>query len=216
MLSMVLVAAVGGLGGACPAADDEPPAHETMASTTNTVTDGEPTSGEPTSVGPTSSTPTDSDSDSGAEEPWLELGWGVTEFNPYDGVLPIVVGPQGLAMFSVPLRGAGFYNPPDPGFDNPDMPILQAWVDVEGHENGPGGHFNEVIDYPALFYPSLELPGALEGPAVWLVIPDDVEPEQLPGLAAHLHAHMVDANGLMLSDDHDLVIGEAPAPPKGP
>lgn len=211
MRRTMLAAALGLLTSACPA-DDAPPAHETTAGTT----DGPTTSHQPdTSSGATSSDP-DPSSGSEGTEAWLELGWGVAEFNAYDGVLPVVVGPQGLAMFSVPLRGAGFYNPPDPGFDNPDMPILQAWVDVEGYDGSPSGHLNEVVDYPALFYPSLDLPGALEGPAVWLVIPDGVRPEELGGLAAHLHAEMVDANGLVLSDDHDLVIGDAPPPPKGP
>lgn len=155
-------------------------------------------------------------SDSGGVEPWLEVGWGVSEFNAFEDVLPIVIGPQGLAMFSLPLRGAGFYNPPDPGFDNPDMPMLEAWVDVPGYAVTPDGHLNEVTDYPALFYPSLDEPGVLEGPAVWLVIPDGVDPEELAGLDAHLHVEMVDANGVLLEQDNDLVIGDAPQPPPGP
>jgi len=160
---------------------------------------------------------TDPDPTTGGEvEPWLEAGWGISEFNPFEGTFPVVVGPQGLAMFSMPLRGAGFYSPPDPSFDNPDMPILQAWVDVPGYAITPDGHFNEVVDYPALFYPSLDEPGVLAGPAVWLVIPDQAEPEEIAGLDAHLHVEMLDVEGVLLEIDHDLVIGEPPEAPPGP
>jgi hypothetical protein len=128
----------------------------------------------------------------------------------------VVVGPQGLAMFSVPLRGRGFHNPANPGFENPDIPILQAWVDVEGHAESPGGHLAEVVDYPALFYPSFDDPGLLEGVAVWLVLPDTVDPSTLLGEEARLHVEMVDADGLRLEDDHVLAIGEPPSGPGGP
>lgn len=205
MRRTTFVVALGLMVSACPA-DDVPSAPTTHAppdtTTAPTTADTEP---DP-----------DSGSSDTAPEAWLELGWGVTEYNPLDGTLPIVVGPQGLAMFSLPPRGAGFHNPPDPGFDNPDMPILQAWLDVDRYANSPGGHLTEVVDYPALFYPSFDDPGVLEGPAVWLVIPDDVEPEELVGLAAHLHAEMVDADGLELVVDHDLVIGDVPPEPPGP
>lgn len=197
---------------ACPA-DDVPtpdqPDHGTSAGPTDDPTRGA------TSLGEGESGPTAGAQDTGEPAAWLEVGWGVSEFNAFEGVLPVVVGPQGLSMFSLPQRGAGFYNPPDPGFDNPDMPILQAWVDVEGYD-GPGGHFNEVVDYPALFYPALDDPGVLEGPAMWLVIPDGVRPQELVGLQAQLHAELVDANGLVLTDDHTLMIGEVPPPPPGP
>ena len=136
-------------------------------------------------------------------------------FHAFEGALPVVVGPQGLSMFSMPMRGQGFYNPPDPGFDNPDMPILHAWVDVEGYELTADGHFNEVVDYPALFYPSLADPGVLEAPAVWLVLPDEVDAPTLMGRSVIIHAEMVDADGLVLVDEHALVIGEVPPPSGG-
>ncbi|MEM9463221.1 MAG: hypothetical protein AAGF11_54270 [Myxococcota bacterium] len=210
MRRSMLVTAMGVLLAACPQ-ESTPSSGESGAElfdpTADTATDG-PSATDPTVDPIDTTTPVD---------PWFEVGWGVSEFNAFEGILPIVIGPQGLAMFSMPLRGAGFYNPPDPSFDNPDMPMLQAWVDVPGYELTGSGHFNEVLDYPALFYPSLDSPGVLEGPAVWLVLPDEVEdPAVLTGLPASLHAQMVDANGVILTEEHDLVIGEAPEPPPGP
>jgi len=216
VLAMVLPMVLGLGASACPSDDPDPT--------------GEPSAGDPdagsgdatdaddgTASSEGGPSPGESDTaDSGEPAAWLEAGWGLTDFTPYEGVLPVVVGPQGLAMFSVPLRGQGFYNPPDPGFDNPEIPILQAWVDVEGHAESPGGHLAEVVDYPALFYPSFDEPEVLEGVAVWLVIPDEVDTTALMGEPAHLHVEMVDANGLVLQDDHDLVIGETPPEPDGP
>ncbi len=198
---MLLVCASG-----CPAA--EPP-------------DGEPATGttHATTAELSSSEGLDSSSaaaETSAPEPWFELGWGLSDFNAFDGTLPVVVGPQGLSMFSLPLRGNGFYNPSSPGFDNPEVPMLQAWVDVDGHHESPGGHLSEVVDYPALFYPTLDDPEVLQGVAVWLVIPDGVDPNTLVGLRAHLHAELLDFEGLRLTDDHDLVIGEVPPEPEGP
>lgn len=190
----------------CPTPGETPPAGDSSTGPDDTTAAAEDTEAPPPTTG----------SDVPAIEPWLEVGWGTTEFNAFEGELPVVVGPQGLHMFSMPLRGQGFYNPPDPSFDNPDMPILQAWVDVEGFAITDDGHFNEVVDYPALFYPALGNAAVLEGPAVWLVLPDSVEPEQIEGLSAVLHAEMVDAFGLVLTDEHELVIGEVPPAPGGP
>ena len=202
---------IGALLTACPSEPAMPPVDTGESATSESATDESSDT-----ANPTNPTQTGAATDTSEVEPWLEVGWGVSEFNEFDGVLPTVVGPQGLAMFSIPLRGQGFYNPPSPSFDNPDMPMLQAWVDVPGYAITPGGHFNEVIDYPALFYPSLDEPGILEGPAVWLVIPDQVEPDEIAGLDAHLHVEMVDANDVLLTQDHDLVIGDATEPPPGP
>lgn len=207
LLAVLWGPSLGLVTSACPADDAPPPATE--------PSDAGPDDAATTTRGP-SPTGTTQAADTSEPAPWLEVGWGLDDFNPYDGVLPVVVGPQGLAMFSMPLRGQGFHNPPDSGFDNPEVPLLQAWVDVAGHTESPGGHLTEVVDYPALFYPSFEEPEVLEGVAVWLVLPDAVEPSTLTGQEAHLHVEMVDADGLELSDDHVLVIGEVPPAPKGP
>jgi hypothetical protein len=212
-MERALFAAVLALGAsACPV-DDAPPVGDASTDVPGTDTgepeptaDGEPTAGTGTTDGP---------ADTGEPTAWIEAGWGLSDWNAFDEVLPVVVGPQGLAMFSVPLRGRGFHNPPDPGFDNPDIPILQAWVDVDGFKESPGGHLAEVVDYPALFYPSFDDPELLEGVAVWLVLPDTVDPSALLGEEARLHVEMVDADGLRLEDDHVLAIGEAPEPDGG-
>ncbi len=204
----MLAATVGLMPAAC--SDDAPP--PSVAMTSGATTTGSSSSGAPPAD--SSGAPGEGSTTAGVE-PWFEVGWGTNEFNAYEGTLPILVGPQGLSMFSVPLRGQGFYNPPDPAFDNPDMPMLEAWVDIDGFATDPRGHFNRVFDYPALFYPSLDNPGVLEGPAVWLVLPDGVEPEEVVGQPAHLFAELVDADGLRLVDEYDLVIGQAPRAPDG-
>jgi hypothetical protein len=211
MMQARVLAAVLGLGAsACPADDAPAPIGDPTTETAGTEGTGEP--GEAT----TDAEPSPDTGTTGEPTAWIEAGWGLSDWNAFDGVLPVVVGPQGLAMFSVPLRGRGFHNPPDPGFANPDIPILQGWVDVEGHAESPGGHLAEVVDYPALFYPSFDEPGLLEGVAVWLVLPDAVDPSTLLGEEARLHVEIVDANGLRLEDDHVLAIGEAPPEPDGP
>jgi hypothetical protein len=45
------------------------------------------------------------------------------------------------------------------------------------------------------------------------VIPDTVDPSALVGEPAHLHIELVDADGLGLDDDHELVIGQTPDGP---
>lgn len=177
---------------------------------------GGSTTVEPPADGSTTGPPPATTVETGEPEAWLEAGWGISEFNAFAGTLPMVVGPQGLSMFSLPLRGKGFHNPPDPGFDDPDIPIVQAFVDVAGHAESPGGHLTEVVDYPELFYPSLADPDVLEGTAVWLVLPDTVDPSTLVGQAAHVHVELADADGLRLEDDHDLEIGQVSSAPGGP
>ncbi len=210
MKRVVLVVGLGAWGPVACGDDAPSPPEQAETGTSDAPSTSTTAPSESTGVPPSNDSTTD------APAPFLEVGWGTNEFNAYDGTLPVLVGPQGLNMFSVPLRGQGFYNPPDPSFDNPDMPMFQAWVDIEGFNDSPNGHFNEVIDYPALFYPMLDGGGVLEGPAVWLVLPDSVDPEAITGLAAHLHAELVDADGLQLTDDHDLIVGEISPKPPGP
>jgi len=184
---------LGGLASGCPELADSTEATTAVTSTTTQSSgDVDP---------PLTST------DTGTPVAWLEVGWGTTEFNAFDESLPVVIGPQGLSMFSMPIRGGGFYNPPDPSFDNPDMPMLHAWVEIEGYELSEGGYFNEVVDYPALFYPSLDNDGILEGPAVWLVLPNQVDPLEIVGRTAFLRAELVDRDGLVLVDEYELVVG---------
>lgn len=211
MRRMMLAAALGLGASACPI-DDGPGDRGGDPSTGN----GEPGSGDATTHGETSAEPGTGTADTGEPTAWIEAGWGLTEWNAFDGVLPLVVGPQGLAMFSVPLRGRGFRNPTLPDYDDPELPIVQAWVDVEGHAESPGGHLAEVVDQPGLFYPSFEEPGLLEATAVWLLIPDAVDPSTLVGTEAHLHVELLDVDGLELVDDRVLAIGEVPPEPEGP
>ncbi len=143
------------------------------------------------------------------EQAWLEVGWGTTDFNAFEGTLPIVLGSQGSYMFSMPMRGGDFYIPPEPSFNNPEMPRLDAWVDVPGYTEDDG-HLLSLENYVVLFFPSLHEPSILVSPAVWLVLPDGVTPEELAGLPAVLHASVHDAEGRHLEDEHELVIGDPP------
>lgn len=210
MRCVTLMVCLGGLAG-CP---ESAGTSTTTEATSSSATEGGVSTGVSSGTVPTNPLP--AEGDTGSSQAWLEVGFGTAEFNAFEGLLPVVVGPQGLYMFSLPLRGRGFYNPPDPSFDNPDMPILQAWVEIDGYELTDQGRFNEVVDYPALFYPSGSEPGVLEGPAVWLVLPDGVDPEEIVGLDARLHAELVDVDGLVLVDEHQLVVDEIPPPPDGP
>lgn len=207
---MLLTAALGLSSSACPVDDEPDPGGEP-----STSSDGSG-SGDAGTTGETSPDPDTGTAETGEPAAWVEAGWGLTEWNAFDGVLPLVVGPQGLAMFSVPLRGRGFRNPTLPDYDDPELPIVQAWVDVEGHAESPGGHLAEVVDQPGLFYPSFEEPGLLEATAVWLLIPDAVDPSTLVGTEAHLHVELLDVDGLELVDDRVLSIGEVPPEPDGP
>lgn len=137
------------------------------------------------------------------------MGWGLDAYNPIADVLPVFVGPQGLDMFSLPLRGSGFPVPPQPvDFDDPDLPVLTMWVDVQGYEP----HLAEVSDYVVPFSPDVDSPADYEYVAVWLTIPDDVSPEDLVALPAHLHAELDTADGQHLEADYDVavVMGEEP------
>lgn len=167
----------------------------------------------------TSADPSDGDgttipapSGTGFEGGWLEVGWGIDAFYPIEDELPLFIGPQGLHMFSLPLRGGNFAMADEPyGFDDPLLPILTVWVDVEGFE-AAGGHLTEYADYAVPFKVDLSTEADYEFVAVWLVVPDTIDPEALAGLPAHLHAELDTADGQHISLEYDLevTLGETP------
>lgn len=188
------------------------------AGTTTASTD--PTS-DPTSAGPTSG----SGSEGGEEGPppadgWIEIGHGLDEFFAFEGELPLTMGPQGFMMFSLPLRGSDFPVSPDPyDFDHPDTPVLSVWADIDGVEpEHPSGHFVAYLDYPVPFAFSDDADIDYEFVSVWLVVPDTIDPQDLHGRDAVVHAELQCSDGQLLVDEHNLTVRDAtndPGPGKG-
>lgn len=109
--------------------------------------------------------------------------------------IQIVRGGQGLLMLPLAVRGRGFEVPPDPNaWDDPRMPRINLWVDIEGFNVGFGGHFARVPNYTIGFVPIDEM-GTLEHLYIAVLVPDAVaEPAALtnkPGLIrAELRTYM--------------------------
>lgn len=123
----------------------------------------------------------------------VEFTLGEAVFNPDDPLaepvyrelapgdtLRIVRGGQGLLMLPLAVRGKGFEVPKDPGaWDDPKMPRINLWVDIEGANVGFGGHFARVPDYPIGFVP-IDDKGTLEHLYIAVLVPDAItEPEAL-------------------------------------
>ena len=142
---------------------------------------------------------------------WIELGYGLDEFFPFEGELPLTLGPQGFMMFSLPLHGGGFPIPPDPfDFDHPDTPILSVWTDIEGIEGDhPSGHFAAYLNYPVPFSLSSAEDVEYEFVSVWLVVPETYTPAELAGREAVVHAELSCSDGQLLVDEHVLTVLDA-------
>lgn len=103
------------------------------------------------------------------------------------GTLPVVRGGQGLLMLAFSLRGKNFVITEDPNdWDNPKMPHVDMWVDIEGHNVGFGGHFARLNNYSVGFYPIGDGMGTLEHMYIAIIVPDAIaDPQTLtnkPGL----------------------------------
>lgn len=103
----------------------------------------------------------------------------------------IVRGGQGLLMLPFAVRGRGFEVPADPNaWDDPKMPKIDMYVDIEGYNVGFGGHFARLNAYPIGFVPLGE-EGMLEHLYIAIIVPDAIEDPQVltnrPGL---LHAEL--------------------------
>jgi hypothetical protein len=145
-----------------------------------------------------------------SEDAWVEVGWGIDEFNAFDdsGTFPVYFGPQGLYMFTVPIRGGGFPLPADPyDYEDPNMPYVDLWLDVDGYNDGPNGHFSELTDYVLPMSPDPDMPGTSQYISVWLPIPETVDPNQLEGIPAQLHVELLTGQGEVLTADHPLMVG---------
>ncbi|MBX7078097.1 MAG: hypothetical protein K1X88_02850 [Nannocystaceae bacterium] len=144
---------------------------------------------------------------------WFELGWGATEFNPlHDGdTLQVVWGGQGAAMFPLPLRGGEFVLPDPPDdYESELAPLFDLTIDIEGHDDGVGGHFKYLANYPITF--EILPDGSYEFVYVAVLLPEDIDPSILDGLPAHLHARLRPYGSAPLELDLDLVVAGAEAP----
>lgn len=121
----------------------------------------------------------------------VEFMLGEAVFNPDDPLaepvfrelvpgdtIQIVRGGQGLLMLPLAVRGRGFEVPTDPNaWDDPKMPHIDLWVDIEGFNVGFGGHFARIPDYPIGFVP-IDDKGTLEHLYIALLVPDAVADPQ--------------------------------------
>jgi hypothetical protein len=107
------------------------------------------------------------------------------------GTMKIVRGGQGLLMLPFAVRGQGFEVPPDPNaWDDPKMPHIDMWIDIDGHNVGFGGHFARLNEYPIGFVP-IDDEGTLEHLYIAIIVPDAIEdPQTLTNKAGLIHAEL--------------------------
>ncbi|MBK8239393.1 MAG: hypothetical protein IPK74_28040 [Deltaproteobacteria bacterium] len=160
------------------------------------------------------STSIDPSTTSGGEQVgWFELGWGDTEFHALqDGdTLQVVWGGQGAAMFPLPLRGGEFTLPDPPDdYTSPLAPMFDLTIDIEGHNDGVGGHFKYLANYPITF--DILPDGSYEFVYVAVLLPDGLDPAELDGLPAHLHARLRPVDSAAFDVELDLIVANAPPP----
>jgi hypothetical protein len=165
------------------------------------------------SVTDTSSGSSDSTDSGPSDDGWFEIGWGVEEFNPLtDGSdLEVVWGTQGAAMFPLPLRGGDFVLPEDPrDYESPLAPKFDLHIDIEGHNDGVGGHFMYLANYPITF--EVQPDGSYEFLYVAARLPDAIDPTTLEGLPARLWTRLRPYESEPIEIELDLVVrgGETP------
>ena len=146
-------------------------------------------------------------------EGWIDVGYGQVEYSELnDGdTFEIVWGTQGSAMFPIILRGGDFALPPDPGdWQHGSAPIVELWMDVEGHNDGFGGHFKRIANYPVGF--EVLEDGTFQSTYIAIILPDDKTPEELDGLPATLWLELdpVDQDPIEVQLELVVSMGEPP------
>lgn len=173
-------------------------------------TDSDPTDDDP------SATNTSEGVDSSTTEPpvgWFIAGWGDGEFVPLaDGdPFPIVLGGQGAQMFPMPLQGGEWYLPGNPtSWMDETGPLVDFEMDIEGFNDGPGGHFKRIANY-TLDWVVLE-DGTYQSSFLPIIVPDGVAPEDIEGLPAHLFVRLRPYEQPALELELDVVVTVGPAP----
>lgn len=108
------------------------------------------------------------------------------------GTMTVVRGGQGLLMLPFALRGKNFVITEDPNdWDNPRMPRVDMWVDIDGHNVGFGGHFARLNNYSVGFYPLGDGMGTLEHMYIAIIVPDAItDPQTLTGQPGKVHIEL--------------------------
>jgi hypothetical protein len=160
----------------------------------------------------TDTTDTTDTADTEAPVGWFEVGWGVGEFIPIaDGdPFPIVLGGQGAQMFPMPLRGGEFYLPGNPtSWMDETGPLVDFEMDIEGWNDGPGGHFKYIANY-TLDWIVLE-DGTYQSAWMPIIVPDGVDPADIEGEPAHLWVRLRPHEQPSLEVELDVVVAVMPS-----
>jgi len=156
--------------------------------------------------------PLDEDDTGGTAPPdpdaWIAMGQGEEGWNPVENgdELLMVLGGQGLLMFPMPLRGAGFTLADDPSdYTDPATPLFDMYLDIDGFELDFGGHFKRLSNYPVPFE---VLPdGTYEFVYITLFVPDELtDPCDIDGLPGELHAELDVVDGYTLTWDRSVIM----------
>jgi hypothetical protein len=181
--------------------------------------DSTQSSGTSVDTGPSSSdadADTTAQSDTEAPIGWFEVGWGQDEYvSIADGdEFPIVLGGQGAQMFPMPLRGGEFYLPGNPtSWMDEDGPLVDIEMDIEGYNDGPGGHFKRIANYTLDW---IVLPdGSYQSAFLAIIVPDGVDAEELEGKPAHLWVRLRPYEQPALELELDVVVTVSAEPPPG-
>lgn len=138
---------------------------------------------------------------------WIELGWGDGTYVPLsDGDdFPIVRGGQGSEMFPLPMRGAEFFLPENPTtWMNELGPLVDVNLDIEGYNDGIGGHFKRVANYRVDW--TIEEDGTYSSTFVPIIMPDGITPEEIDGLPVHVYVRLRPHEQPAIETELDLVV----------
>jgi hypothetical protein len=157
--------------------------------------------------------------DAGVISTDVEFEIGEAVFDPVDQLLDpvyrsvkqgdtltIVRGGQGLLMLPLGLRGRNFTITEDPNdWDNPKMPKVNLWVDIEDHNVGFGGHFARINNYAVGFVDKGD--GLLEHMYIAVIVPDAIpDPTTLTGKPGKIHIELYTYNKPSAVRELDFVV----------
>jgi hypothetical protein len=164
---------------------------------------------------PATSAETVDTADTEAPVGWFQVGWGQGEFVPLaDGdPFPIVLGGQGAQMFPMPLQGGEWFLPENPtSWMDETGPLVDMDMDIEGWNDGPGGHFKHIANYTLDW---IILPdGTYQSSFLPILVPDGITPEDLDGLPAHIWVRLrpYEQPALELELDVVVTVSDDPLP----
>jgi hypothetical protein len=146
---------------------------------------------------------------------WFEVGWGQGQFVPLaDGdAFPLVLGGQGAQMWPVPLQGGEWFLPHDPtSWMDETGPFVDFEMDIEGYNDGPGGHFKRIANYTLDW---IVLPdGTYQSSFLPIIVPDGIDPAAIDGKPAHIWVRLRPHEQPSLEQELDVVVtvmdGELP------